>query len=110
MVHSFRLLPFLWGAPLTLVEHPRIYGCPLVSVPVCLATVGFFIIYRLVENYLLIPKIIGGVLKVPALVTVVAVIVGGALLGVAGAVIAIPVAAAVQLLVREMLFPRLDRA
>jgi predicted PurR-regulated permease PerM len=81
-----------------------------VSVPACVATVGFFVSYRLVENYLLIPKIIGGVLKVPALVTVVAVIVGGALLGVAGAVIAIPVAAAVQLLVREMLFPRLDRA
>jgi predicted PurR-regulated permease PerM len=81
-----------------------------VSLPVCLATVGFFVIYRLVENYLLIPKIIGGVLKVPALVTVVAVIVGGALLGVVGAVIAIPVAAALQLLVREMLLPRLDRA
>jgi predicted PurR-regulated permease PerM len=81
-----------------------------VSFPVCLTTVGFFVVYRLVENYLLIPKIIGGVLKVPALVTVVAVIVGGALLGVAGAVVAIPVAAAAQLLVREMLFPRQDRA
>jgi predicted PurR-regulated permease PerM len=80
------------------------------SLPVCLATVGFFIVYRLVEDYLLIPKIIGGVLKVPALITVVAVIVGGALLGVVGAVIAIPVAAALQLLAREILFPRLDSA
>jgi predicted PurR-regulated permease PerM len=80
------------------------------SLPICLATVGFFIVYRLVEDYLLIPKIIGGVLKVPALITVVAVIVGGALLGVVGAVIAIPVAAALQLLAREILVPRLDSA
>lgn len=80
-----------------------------VSLPVCLGTVGFFIGYRFVEDYLLVPRIIGGALKVPALVTVVAVILGGALLGVIGALVAIPVAAAVLLLVREVLYPRLDR-
>jgi predicted PurR-regulated permease PerM len=81
-----------------------------VSLPVCLATVGFFVLYRLLEDYLLVPKIIGGVVKVPALITVVAVLVGGALLGVIGALVAIPIAAAVLLLVREVLYPRLDRA
>jgi predicted PurR-regulated permease PerM len=81
-----------------------------VSLPVFLATIGFFVAYRLLEDYLLIPKIIGGVVKVPPLVTVVAVIVGGALLGVVGPVIAIPAAAAMLLLAREILFPRLDRA
>jgi predicted PurR-regulated permease PerM len=81
-----------------------------VSLPVCLATVGFFVLYRLLEDYLLVPKIIGGVLKVPALVTVVAVLVGGALLGVIGALVAIPVAAALLLIAKEVLYPRLDRA
>ena len=81
-----------------------------VSLPVCLATVGFFVLYRLLEDYLLVPKIIGGVLKVPALVTVVAVLVGGALLGVVGALVAIPIAAALLLLAQEVLYPRLDRA
>jgi predicted PurR-regulated permease PerM len=81
-----------------------------VSLPVFLATIGFFVAYRLLEDYLLIPKIIGGVVKVPPLITVVAVIVGGALLGVVGAVIAIPAAATMLLLAREVLFPRLDRA
>ncbi len=38
----------------------------------------------------------------------VAVLIGGALLGVVGALVAIPVAAAVQLLVREVVFPRMD--
>lgn len=81
-----------------------------VSLPVCLATVGFFVVYRLAEDYLLVPKIIGNVLKVPALVTVVAVLLGGALLGIIGALVAIPVAAAVLLLVKEVLYPRLDQA
>ncbi|MEV4605012.1 AI-2E family transporter [Amycolatopsis sp. NPDC049253] len=81
-----------------------------VSLPVCLATIGFFVGYRLVEDYLLVPRIIGGAVKVPALVTVVAVIVGGALLGIVGALVAIPVAAAALLIVREILYPRLDRA
>ncbi|UOZ04957.1 AI-2E family transporter [Amycolatopsis sp. WQ 127309] len=80
-----------------------------VSLPVCLGTIGFFIGYRLVEDYVLVPRIIGGAVKVPALITVVAVILGGALLGVVGALVAIPVAAALLLLVREVLYPRLDR-
>ncbi|WP_342744071.1 AI-2E family transporter [Amycolatopsis saalfeldensis] len=70
----------------------------------------FFVVYRLVEDYVLVPKIIGNAVKVPALVTVVAVVLGGALLGVVGALVAIPIAAAMLLLVREVLYPRLDRA
>ena len=81
-----------------------------VSVPVCLATIGFVLVYRFAEDYLLVPKIIGGAVKVPALVTVVAVLLGGALLGVVGALVAIPVAAAALLLANEVLYPRLDRA
>ena len=61
-----------------------------VSLPVCLATIGFFVVYRLVEDYLLVPRIIGRVVEVPALVTVVAVLVGGALLCIVGALVAIP--------------------
>ena len=80
-----------------------------VSLPVCLTTIGFFLIYRLGEDYLLVPKIIGQAVKVPALVTVVAVLLGGALLGIVGALVAIPAAAALLLLAREVLFPRLDR-
>jgi hypothetical protein len=57
---------------------------------------------------LLVPKIIGRAVKVPALITVVAVLIGGALLGIVGALVAIPIAAALQLLTQEILFPRLD--
>jgi len=79
------------------------------SWPVALATVGFFVVYKLVEDYLLMPKIMGRTVAVPAVLTVVAVLIGGALLGVIGAVLAIPVAAAVLLVIQEIVFPRLDR-
>lgn len=80
-----------------------------VSVPVSVATVAFFIALRLVEDYLLVPRIIGRAVQVPPLVTVVAVLLGGALLGIVGALLAIPIAAAILLLARETLFPQLDR-
>jgi predicted PurR-regulated permease PerM len=79
-----------------------------VSVPIGLATAGYFVVYRVVEDYLLLPKIIGRVMRVPAMVTVVAVLLGGVLLGVVGALVAIPVAAAVLLVLRETAFRRLD--
>ena len=79
-----------------------------VSLPVCIATGAFFIGFRLAEDYLLGPKIIGRFVKVSAIVTMVAVLIGGALLGIVGALVAIPIAAAVQVLIQELLFPRLD--
>jgi predicted PurR-regulated permease PerM len=77
---------------------------------ICLATIGFFVLYRFGEDYFLVPRIIGRAVEVPALVTVVAVLIGGALLGIIGALVAIPFAAALLLLAREILFPRLDRS
>lgn len=81
-----------------------------VSLPVALATVGFFVVYRFLEDYLLVPRIIGRAVDVPPLVTVVAVLAGASLLGLVGALVAIPISAGVLLLVREMLFPRVDAA
>jgi predicted PurR-regulated permease PerM len=48
--------------------------------------------------------------QVPAVVTIVAVLVGAALLGLIGALVAIPVAAAVRLLLQEVTFHRMDRS
>ncbi len=80
-----------------------------VSTPVGLATAGFFVGYRLLEDYVLLPKIVGRAVRIPALVTVVAVLLGFELLGVVGAFVAVPVAAAVLLVVREVAVHRLDR-
>lgn len=81
-----------------------------VSLPVALATVGFYVVYRLAEDYLLVPRVMGRAVEVPGVVTVVAVTIGGALLGIIGALVAIPIAAALRVVLREVVFPRLDNA
>jgi predicted PurR-regulated permease PerM len=79
-----------------------------VSVPVSLATVAFYLAFRIAEDYLLVPKIVGRAVKLPAVATLLAVLIGGALSGLVGALISIPIAAAIQLLARAVLLPRLD--
>lgn len=79
-----------------------------VSVPVAIATLVFYIAYRLAEDYLLVPRIIGHTVRVPALAGMVAIVIGGVLLGIVGALIAIPAAAAISLMLEEITFRRLD--
>jgi predicted PurR-regulated permease PerM len=80
-----------------------------VSIPVAIATLVFYVAYRLAEDYLLVPRIIGHTVKVPALGGMVAIVLGGVVMGIIGALIALPVAAAIQLLLQEITFPRLDK-
>jgi predicted PurR-regulated permease PerM len=81
-----------------------------VSIPIAIATVAFYVVFRLAEDYLLTPKIIGRAVKVSGGATVVAVLIGAELMGVIGALAAIPIAAALQLLVQELVFPAIDEA
>lgn len=78
------------------------------SIPVAIATLAFYVIYRFVEDYLLTPRIMSRTVDVSGLVTVVAVLIGGALLGIVGALVAIPIAAAIQVVFREVARPSLD--
>jgi predicted PurR-regulated permease PerM len=70
----------------------------------------WFVIYQQVENYLLYPRIMQRSVDVSPAATVVAVLIGGALLGVLGALLAIPIAAALQLVLAEVVAPRQDQA
>ena len=79
-----------------------------VSLPVAVATLAFYIGYRLAEDYLLVPRIMSRAVQVPAVVSMLAVLVGGALMGVIGALVAIPIAAALHLLLHEVTFHHLD--
>jgi predicted PurR-regulated permease PerM len=81
-----------------------------VSLPVAIGTLIFYIAYRLAEDYLIVPRIMGRTVQVPAIVSLVAVLIGGVLLGIIGALVAIPVAAAVRLLLNEILITRQDES
>ena len=61
----------------------------------------FFLIYQQVENNVLQPLIYKRTVAIHPLLVIVAVLVGGTLLGVLGALLAIPVAASAQIVVKE---------
>lgn len=65
----------------------------------------FYLIYQQVENYVLYPRIMKRSVDVSPLVTIVAVLIGGSLMGILGALIAIPTAAAIQLVMAEIVLP-----
>lgn len=79
------------------------------SVPVGIACVAFFLIYQQIENYLIYPKVMRRSVQVSDVAAVVAALLGVALFGVIGALVAIPAVAAVQLILREVVLPRQER-
>lgn len=68
----------------------------------------FFVIYQQTENYLIYPRVMTKSVDIPGAVTVIAALIGASLLGVIGALLAIPTAAAILLLVREVFIRKQD--
>ena len=68
----------------------------------------FYIAYQQLENYVIYPRVMSRTVEIPGAVTVIAALIGGSLLGVVGALLAIPTAASILLLVREVFLPRQD--
>jgi predicted PurR-regulated permease PerM len=69
----------------------------------------YYVVYQQVENYVVMPRIMRQTVSVPGPVTVVAALAGATLLGMLGALLAIPVAAGLLLLYEEVLLPRQRR-
>jgi predicted PurR-regulated permease PerM len=76
------------------------------GVPVAIATGLFYVVYRLLEDYLLNPRVMKHTVKVSPGLTIIATLIGGTLLGLVGALVAIPAAATIELLLQEVAFPR----
>jgi predicted PurR-regulated permease PerM len=71
-------------------------------------SVIFYVAYQQIENYVIYPRVMSRSVEIPGALTVIAALIGAALLGVVGALLAIPTAAAVLLLVREVWVRRQD--
>jgi predicted PurR-regulated permease PerM len=87
----------------------------VVAIGVALATEGLFagivmvvfnVVYQQVENQLLQPLVYRRTVQLSSFVVMTAVLLGGALLGVFGALIAIPVAGSLQVIARDLLSHR----
>jgi len=76
------------------------------SVPLGVIALIFFIIFQQIENYVVYPRIMKRSVSVPGAVTIIAALVGGSLLGLLGGLLAIPTAAAILLILEEVVAPR----
>nr|NLI50644.1 AI-2E family transporter [Propionibacterium sp.] len=73
-----------------------------------LITLGYFVVYSQLDAYLVQPRIFSSSLNVPPALIVLGALSGGILLGIVGALLAIPTVASLILLYREVLVPHLD--
>jgi predicted PurR-regulated permease PerM len=68
-----------------------------------------YIIYVQFENYILTPRVMKRALSIPGLVTIIAALIGTSLLGLIGGILAVPIAAAVLLILDEVVYPKAER-
>lgn len=68
----------------------------------------YFLVYMQIEAYVLSPRIMNRAISIPGSIVVIAALAGGTLLGVLGALVAIPIAASVVLVVQEVVMPKQD--
>ncbi len=66
----------------------------------------FFLLYQQLENYLIAPRVLRNTVQIPAVAVLLAALVGGSVLGLIGALIAIPVAAAVRVIATPIIRAR----
>ncbi|WP_051266954.1 AI-2E family transporter [Nakamurella lactea] len=111
-------LPYPWAIALgaAVLDFVPVVGPIIVGVSIALIgftqslTIGivaaaFYLCQHLFEAYVLYPRVMRRTVHISSGAVIVAILVGGALLGVTGALLAVPVAAGVQLIVREVVMP-----
>lgn len=85
---------------------PAVIVAFTVSPQTALFTVLFFLAQQQVENHLLVPKVMERQVGVSPVIVITALLIGGSVLGILGAILAVPTAAIIQVVVQELLDER----
>lgn len=72
---------------------------------VALLVAGFYLAIEAIESYILIPLVQKSQTEMPELLVLIAILIGGALMGLMGAIIALPVAVVVYIVAVEVVIP-----
>jgi predicted PurR-regulated permease PerM len=88
-----------------LAAIPAVAVALSVSPTLALGVAVFFILQQQFENHVLVPKVMERQVGVSAVVVIVALLIGGTLLGIMGAILAVPTAAILQVLFEELARP-----
>ena len=93
------VLPYIGGL-LALV--PAVFAASLGGLPVAIAVLVALVVYQELESRIVVPRVYGHVLRLPPAVVMVALLIGGAVLGILGALLALPIAAAIRMMTEEL--------
>lgn len=74
-----------------------------VSPKLALAVAVFFVVQQQFENHILVPRVMSRQVGISAVTVIVALLIGGSLLGIVGAILAVPSAAILQVVLQEVL-------
>ncbi|HLG55741.1 MAG TPA: AI-2E family transporter [Vicinamibacterales bacterium] len=85
-----------------LAAIPAIAVAFSVSPATALGVTVFFVVQQQVENHVLVPKVMSRQVGVSPVVVIIALLIGGSLLGIVGAILAVPTAAILQVLLQEL--------
>ena len=105
---TFAALIPLVGA--TLGAIPAVIVAFVDSLGLGAGTLVYFIVYQQIENYVIHPRIMTRAVDISPAAVLLAALIGGSLLGFVGALMAIPTAASIKLIVNELVYPRLEAA
>jgi predicted PurR-regulated permease PerM len=95
--------PIIVGVSITLIGFTQ-------GVAIGIVSGVFYLCQHLFEAYWLYPRVMRRTVNISTGGVVVAILIGAALLGVMGAILAVPVAAAMMLIVREVIMPMQERS
>ena len=86
-----------------LAAVPAVLVAGTVSFQKAIAVIIFFLVQQQIENHVLVPRVMARQVGVSAVTVIIALLIGGRLLGVVGALLAVPTAAILQVLFSEIL-------
>jgi predicted PurR-regulated permease PerM len=86
-----------------LAAIPAIAVASTVSLKTVIFVIIFFVVQQQLENHILVPKIMSRQVGVSPVTVIMALLIGGSLLGVVGAILAIPTAAILQVVAGELM-------
>ncbi len=93
------IIPFVGGY---IASTPVIIAAAPHGATTAVVVAGLMVLYQEFESRILVPRVYGQTLRLPPAIVLVAVLVGGTLAGILGALLALPIAAGIQMITREL--------
>jgi len=93
------VLPYIGGL---LALAPAVFAASIQGLPIAIAVLIAMVIYQELESRIIVPRVYGHVLRLPSAIVMVALLIGGAVLGILGALLALPIAAAIRMMAEEL--------